>query len=101
MFFCCRGSKTLLNCDNAEFDDVDAMSNIDLTAFKVCPQIVFTQFTKFIYFNHFLSFKKNYSERNSISAKKENKQRRIIRETKLLKTIHMEHIANNKNNLTL
>lgn len=98
MFFCCYSGKDPLECSIIDDMESSDSSSNDLTTFKVCPQIFFTQFIKFIYFNHFLSFKKNFNERNSVSAKKVNKQHRIKKEIEILKSIHMEHIAGNKNN---
>jgi ABC-type arginine transport system ATPase subunit len=98
MFFCCYSGKDPLECRIVNDNDLsDELTDKEITTFKVCPQLFFTQFTKFIYFKHFLSFKKNYYERNS-NLKKTNKQQRIQKEIEILKSIHMEHIAGDKNN---
>jgi hypothetical protein len=102
MFFCCYSGKDPLECGIVSNDNLDDESaDKDFTTFKVCPQLFFTQFAKFIYFTHFLSFKKNYFERNSVSSKKTTKQQRIRKEIEVLKSIHMEHIAGQKNNYIL
>ena len=111
MFFCCYSGKDPLEC-NVLQPELDSEVDNDLndestdTTFAVCPQLFFSHFTKLIYLKHFLSFKKNYFERNSIKSiralktksKNETKQLRIKKEIELLKSIHMEHIAGNKHN---
>tara|TARA_Y100000992_G_scaffold300596_1_gene269561 strand:+ start:1571 stop:1837 length:267 start_codon:yes stop_codon:yes gene_type:complete len=79
MLFCCVPQK--------EQDEDILTNNIPplVQNFSVCPQIFFTNFSKFIFLKHFLNFKNNFKERNS---KKNTKRARIEREIQILQFMH-------------